>query len=123
MISDVDKVVMNILSMPILFKTKSQSPSSLLIDSGYLGSLEAITVGAIVDALQKFPEYVEIWLAWSNDKRTDSGWYFKRNNSESYIVGYYPAGKKFASTKYTDAYIAAANFIKREIEDIRESIL
>lgn len=115
-------IVEEIISIPVSFTNSNKSPADLLVASGYLESPEAITVDILADALRKSPEYIESWLIWSDDKRTDSGWYFQRKSGEDFLVGYYPARPDLPTTRYSDAYLAGANFVKLEIEEIRKAI-
>ncbi len=111
-------VIRRIISLPALFQQGGKTPVDLLRESGYLESPDSVSVDAVAEALRESPELVDRWLIWSENKRTDSGWYFERTESGDYIIGYFPAGK-VASQTFRDPYSAAAQFIKLEIEDIR----
>jgi len=59
----------------------------------------------------------------SEDKRSNSVWYFQQENEETFVVGFFDRknSKMNQLIKYTDRIEACAAFIKREIEDIRQS--
>ena len=97
----------------------NQSIYHLLESTGYFSNFDQINVAAIQSELKAHPDMIEEWLQWSENKRSNSGWYFKNENGTS-IVGYYSGSKDGNSIlKYSDLSEACATFIKNEIEDIR----
>ena len=81
-------------------------------------TLPIISIKDLLSALQSDPVQVESWLSWSDSKRTDSGWYFRHVQLGKFEVGYYPKQTGRELELYSDAYIACANYIKREVESI-----
>ncbi len=62
---------------------------------------------------------IEYWLAWSENRRSDSGWYFTKGEDGQYVVGYYPQRNGFKEIEFSDKFNACTAFIKKEIESIR----
>ena len=92
---------------------------SLLKDSGYFDAYESISEEDIRAALDGHTDCIGDWLLYSQDKRSDEGWYFQQKDGGGYIVGYFP-GYKEQPRQYSSSTDACAFFIKRESEDIRE---
>jgi len=117
-----DNTINNIIYLPEKFyKQRDVSIYSLLKESGYFELHNQIIEANIFDGLIKHPECIDQWLNWSADKRSSSGWYFKQNDNGKYVVGYFPLKENLETTEYLDEVEACAAFIKREIEDIRNS--
>ncbi len=114
-----------VVTIPAALSSGASAGSSfrdLLLDSGYCLFSRAITVGMLEGALREHPEQVENWLAWSDNKRTDSGWYFRRRGLGGVEVGYFPfrADRPSISFSEKEIFRACAQFIKFEIDDICE---
>lgn len=93
---------------------------TLLQETGYFELHSQILECDIHEAVTQHPECVHQWLAWSEDKRTDGGWYFQQDERGKYIVGLFaPEEGSSQRTEYSDANSACAAFIKHEIESIR----
>lgn len=104
-----------------LYSFEDKSFISLLKDTAYFELFDEIKRNMFLETLKKDPQYIKQWLRLSADKRCDSGWYFMEEKDE-HIVGYLDSGKgRINETKYSDIREACANFIFREIEDIRNS--
>jgi hypothetical protein len=117
-----DSAINNIIYLPGRFyKHKDVSIYSLLKESGYFELHDQISEANIFDELTKHSECIDQWLAWSANKRSSSGWYFKQNENGKYIVGFSPPNENLKVTEYFDIAEACAAFVKREIEDIRKS--
>lgn len=115
-------IIKEILFLPTKFYTdENNSVYSLLKEIGYFNVYDDIQEYDILKALSDYPECFENWLLLSENKRTTSGWYFKRNEVDRYVVGYFPAKGDLQHQEYADIKEACAAFIKREIEDIRMS--
>jgi hypothetical protein len=94
------------------------SMHALLMESGYVEAHQLVTEPAIYDALQMIPDCVEDWLSWSDDKRTSAGWFFRQTGIGTYEVACTPP-REGLTTDFSDALVACAAFIKREIESVR----
>lgn len=111
--------IKEILFIPKEFYTqRNVSIFSLLKETGYFELYNQISEAEIFDLVIQYPECIEYWLNWSENKRVNAGWYFKQNDDGEYIVGYFPPKSKL-DTCYTNINEACAAFIKKEIEDIR----
>ena len=96
---------------------RNLSPAAFITQSGYLGSEGNITAECLFKALRKDAGLVEDWLRWSEDKRTPTGWYFKKSG-ECYVVD---EVHRFSRLTFADPVQACAEFILREIGDIAET--
>jgi hypothetical protein len=101
-------------------KVKSESIYSLLKGTGYFELHHQVNEAIILDSLLANPECIQQWLAWSSDKRVDSGWYFKQRDDGKFEVGHQGQGDSGVA-EYTDIAKACAAFIKQEIEMIRKA--
>ncbi|MFH1830519.1 MAG: hypothetical protein ABH871_07070 [Pseudomonadota bacterium] len=118
---NLQRVVRNVLHIPRNFrKLGNISVHTLLKEGGYFEVYSLVSVGDIRASLISEPQCIEEWLLYSEDKRCSSGWYFMQTEKHSYIVGHYPSDNKLNVT-YDDSLDACADFIKKEIEDIRQS--
>jgi hypothetical protein len=103
-----------------LFARGNVSINVLLKETGYFEVHSQINEANISNELKKHPEYINHWLNWSNNKRTNSGWFFKQENNGKYVVGYSPEKPDLNHFEYSDLPEACAAFIKLEIEEIRK---
>jgi hypothetical protein len=101
-----------------LYESGNISIYSLLEKSGYFESRNQISEVDIYNELVGHPNCVHQWLRWSDDKRTNSGWYFKQNESGKYIVGYFSPDTNLKRVEYDDIARACAVFIKMEIDSV-----
>lgn len=112
----VDKVI----GLPFEFHNRGDvSARELLRQSAYFERHEEVTEDAIRESLSQHPECIDAWIQFSEDKRTDRGWYIKQECEDRYVVGYYPASTDRVARSCRDRAKACAAYIKREIEDIR----
>lgn len=94
----------------------------LLKETGYFEMHDQVSKESIHEALAQQPECIDEWMLYSQDKRTSSGWYLKKNDEDTYIVGYFAGkGGEAVQLKFIDRTVACAAFIKRECEDIRQA--
>lgn len=97
------------------------SAYDLAARSGYFEHHDGVGEQAISQRLRALPDLVDEWLAYSEDKRVGTGWFF-RSTSGRYEVGYYGgASGEHSSSVHEDRFDACAMFIKREMEAIRVS--
>lgn len=110
-----------IIALPSKFYSLGNiSMFNLLKNSGYFTTYNEIEESDIAKALAIHTEYIEDWINWSQNKRSD-GWFLERKDNSIYEVSYYYKGDIQESTVYTNLLAACAAFIKHEIEDIRTS--
>jgi hypothetical protein len=98
-------VVARTYSLPVEFKAR-----------GTVSVIQAsLTVDTVSMHLRQHPELIDAWLAYSEDKRTSSGWYVTQCSADSFEVGYYPKGERIF---IAGAATACAEFIVREVRSI-----
>ena len=116
-----DEVAAKIVTLPGEFhRLGNVSILSLLQATGYFEFHDQIAEEDIREALIRFPERVEEWIQYSEDKRTSSGWYVIQNDEGLYETGYISdACTPTKRVQYENVVDACASFIKHEIEDIR----
>ena len=114
-----------IIMIPIdFYKYGNVSVVSLLKKSGYFDSYNQITPGNIIPFLLENPAPVKDWIAYSEDKRSSEGWFFKKEAENIYTVGFFSLNEtEKVIEKYTDPITACATFIKNEAESIRVNAL
>lgn len=118
---NINDIIKEIAELPLKFyNVGNKSIFSLLKDSGYFEVYEKIDEQDIYRVIVQHPEFIKEWLLWSENKRTDTGWYFRQDNEGKYIVGYF-SNSSTSQSEYSDASLACAAFIKHEIEDIRSA--
>ena len=117
---NITDTVIDLIYIPRKFEDLGNvSIYSLLRDSGYFETYSEISESTIREGLRAHPETVEEWMRFSQDKRTNAGWYF-RPSRKGYEVGYFSRFQgDIKSTHYSDRTQACAVFIKNEIEEIR----
>lgn len=113
--------VVDVVHLPRNFhRLGNASMHALLKDSGYFSIHGQVTEHAILEALKAHPECVHDWMAWSEDKRSSTGWFFRRNGESAFEIAYFREyGDPSDVNEYSDATTACAAFIKREVETIR----
>ena len=117
-----NQVIESILSIPTKLYLEGIDASfyELLKQTGYFNLHNSIKVVDILDMLKRRPDFADNWLLLSENKRVNSGWYFKKRSDGKYVVGYHPQSSNIELCEYIDIKVACANFIKNEIENIRE---
>ena len=103
------------------YKEENKSIFSLLKETGYFELYNQVNESNIYECLILYPDCVTQWLEWSENKRSSSGWYFKKDTETKYVVGYFPDTKNLTPILYSDKFEACSIFILREIENIRLS--
>ena len=97
------------------YNLKNISFSALLSESGFHEMLSSVTENDILGELVKDSTLSDQWFLWSENKRTNSGWYLTNNRNDNYVVGYFPPNGEILN--FSNKLKACAAFIKREIED------
>jgi hypothetical protein len=98
------------------------SINALLKDSGYCDFYDQITEQDIYLALSRCSDCTGYWMQWSEDKRTESGWYIRLNETGKYVVGYFEKNSQLKEIEFDDLTKSCASFIKHELEDIRSRL-
>ncbi len=119
----ITNIIDELIHVPRRFNSiGTMSIYALLKETGYFEIHDQISVENIRDALTRYPECVDDWMLYSEDKRSSSGWYFKQVGDEKYIVGCLKGNKSYDSHgEYNNRLDACAFFIKHEIDNIRTS--
>jgi len=121
---EINSIINEILHIPKRFNAlgNNKSAYSLLKQTGYFEKREEVSESLIKVALGQHSGYVDLWLRWSADKRSSSGWFFNPNDHQKYVVAYSNLEKGVIERmEYNDIISACAAFIKREIESIAQS--
>lgn len=118
---EIHDIANKIVHLPRDFhKLGNVSMDSLLKQSGYFEVSDRIGEEDINKALVAYPDCIDEWMAWSEDKRS-SGWYIKKEEKGRYVVGHFSVQKdKENNFEYSDVRLACAAFIKREIADMKQ---
>lgn len=112
-------VVTRVCELPLQFRIRGTvSVVDLVAESGYQSDPTVLTVDAVVGHLRAYPDLMDAWLAYSEDKRASSGWFIAQLSDDTFEVGYYPEGEHIT---VTGRALACAEFIVREIVAIAAS--
>lgn len=114
---DEQEVIIKVIHFPRRFiDSKDTTLVSLIRESGCDKIHASISVSNIRDALNKSPECIDEWLAFSADKRTSSGWFFRLSSDDKYEVGFLSkSGVVSELTESADCFEVCAMFVKEEI--------
>ncbi len=107
-----DPVVERLSRLPADFYHGQKSMVQLIAESGINANPASLTVASILAYVTAYPELVEQWLRWSENKRVSSGWYFV-HRSGGYVVGFHPEGEVL---NIAQPELACAEFVVREIK-------
>ena len=104
-----------ICSLPAQFPTSGLSWVDLVHQSPLSTDQSRLTIGDLTEILRSSPDLVDLWLAWSQDKRSTSGAFFRQSGSR-YEVGYIGSeGGSQPSEFFEESARACAHFILREL--------
>jgi hypothetical protein len=113
---DMTNILLDIISLVHNFNIIGNvSMYSLLRQSGYFEVGSQVSKEMISDVLVQHPELLDEWIEYSEDKRSDHGWYIRRESDSTFKVGYRPNGD---SELFSNGIDACAAFIKFECESI-----
>ena len=87
----------------------------LLQKTSYLKVADQISEQDLYKGLAIHPDFISDWLEYSEDKRTDDGWYFKLSDRNKYLVGSVNESG-ITETEYNDKIEACAVFVKKELD-------
>jgi hypothetical protein len=94
---------------------RDRSLLATVADSGYAHVRSQLDQRVLAEFLTSHPQYVEQWLRYSGDKRTE-GWYVRATNA-AWEVGQYLKGQGYVGTMhFSSAETACAEFILRELD-------
>jgi hypothetical protein len=119
---DKTSVLEKIIFLPRNFyKLRNISIFNLLKQSGYFELYDQIDNADILQAVTENRDVINDWLTWSENKRVTEGWFFTKNENETYVVDYSPYDKNKKQIKFANAEEACCYFIKNEIDIIRNN--
>jgi hypothetical protein len=110
--------IIKICEIPIAFSRGKKSPFELALSSGFVFVRKK-------DSLEHIKQYIETrdslltwWQQWSDDKRTDRGYYLRLE--ERKVVGYFDSrkGGSIKEVVYNTAVEACSEFILLEVSSI-----
>ncbi len=115
------ELIFKLISLVRDFSQKNTiSIYELLRQSGYSKAAKQVSEQELYKALEGSPSFVNDWLQYSEDKRTNCGWYFKKGDEDKYLVGYVD-DISVTETEHNDKIKACAKFIKQELDFIISS--
>src|SRR5690554_8168704 len=108
-----EDITKKIIFLPRVFRNiMNKSIFELLEETGYFQVHSKISEEVIEKQLKKYPEYLNEWISYSEDKRGDSGYYIKREG-KIYIIGYLDKQGKIQILKKTNNKIGRASCRER----------
>ncbi len=116
------EIIKDICNIPVdCHEMGTISVYDLTKQSGYFENQNSISSEDIKKYLLLNTNIANEWLQYSEDKRTDSGWYFTKNDKHNkYIVGYLSNGNRCNETVFSNIVDACTMFILSELEVIRQ---
>ena len=108
---DENDVLSNVCRLALHYYTESQSPISLLQQSGYLSAPQAISCERVTVFLREHPELIESWKTWAEDAR--SAWCEQAEGGYRVFAG--PSAKPI---EFTDRFEAWAEVVVRNIRHL-----
>jgi hypothetical protein len=95
---------------------QNKSVLEVIAESGYNEIRSQIDSEALEkELLRSPPDVIERWQTYSDNKRTTSGWYIRKD--DRYEVGFYSNGRNVNVTFFEKWHQAFAHFIKHELEE------
>ena len=110
-----DPIVEGLCRLPVDFYRGQKSMADLVAESGIDVNPTALAVARILAYVTAYPELVEQWLRWSENKRVTPGWHFV-HRSDGYQVGFHPNGEVL---NIAQPEPACAEFVVREVKALR----
>ena len=104
-----------ICSLPAQFPTSGLSWVDLVHRSPLPADRSRLNSDDLSEFLRSNPDLIELWLAWSEDKRSTPSAFFRRSGPR-YEVGYIESGGGSQPSEFFDEPArACAHFILREL--------
>jgi hypothetical protein len=112
MSANTDFRLMAILRVAHLVSTGAEhiSVRDALTRTGYAGYRPSFGPADIASVLSRHPSLIEEWLAYSEDKRTEAGWYVLRDGEIGQVL------KPATQRSYPSIQEAVAQYIVRELD-------
>jgi hypothetical protein len=119
-----DALAVRLCNLPREFRrVRTKSIVQLLREYGYFEQHGELTREAIVEVLESDPFLIEDWIGYSADKRTSSGWFLLPNGRVGYLGRERHPTNILLQPVSNDLPSACAEFIIREVEDIRSGAM
>jgi hypothetical protein len=110
-----DAELLEICSLPTAFRKSGLSWHELVERSPYASNPKAFTEDLLASFLNVHSDLIELWLAWSADKRSTPSPFFRRSGSR-YELGYVERGGRFGPSEFFDQPARpCARFILQEL--------
>ncbi len=110
-------MIESLCRLPLAFRERrAVSYVDLLREIGYSAAEVPLSASELAGYLGEHPSLIDLWIAYSQDKRTSSGWYFERHGNKGYEVAHFPNGPRML---LDDSAQACAEFIIRELPELR----
>ncbi len=104
-----------ICTLPEQFPSSGLSWVDLVRQSPFPGNRDCLEEGHLADFLRANPEFIELWLRWSADKRATPSPFFRESDTR-YEVGYVTTGGGTEPSDFFDEpFLPCARFILREL--------
>jgi len=78
--------------------------------AGYAELRPSLTAAELRSVIADHPELIEQWMSYSEDKRTDGGWYIQRNGNIGRVL------KPASALQYASIQDAIAEFVMLELD-------
>ncbi|MBF0386172.1 MAG: hypothetical protein HQL27_09950 [Candidatus Omnitrophica bacterium] len=80
-----------------------------------------ITIENIENTLKKNPDYIDDWLLYSQNKRCTPAWYFVKQPTNVFVIGYLDSdGKKVSEKIMNNSITACAYMIRMEMDELNQ---
>jgi hypothetical protein len=104
-----------VCSLPRTFRAGNVSWRELVGRSPYSRNRSAFTEDRLASYLRGHPEQIDVWLAWSEDKRCSPSPFFRRSGSR-YELGYVEREGRFRPSEFfAEPTLPCARFILEEL--------
>ena len=118
-----EDVIAFVLQIPRRYAVGNDSPMSLLVQSGYIEHHAEIGEQRIRNELAGRPDLLGEWEQYSDDQRSDGGWFLARGDAGEFEVRYMEHCKIKTVLKYSTRVEACAAFVKNDLELVRRFFL
>jgi len=110
-----DEELREICSLPAAYKRSGLSWHDLVRRNPYTSDHDALTEQSLASFLTSHPDLIELWLGWSEDKRSTPSPFLRRSGSR-YELGYVERGGRFRPSEFFDEPATpCARFILQEL--------
>lgn len=108
-------VLERLAHLPLDFRSGELSPVALVAQSGFDPSRHVLSISIAREYLRQHPDLIDVWLGWSEDKRSSPAWGFQVHGSGASI---FYNGQPPVQQSFPTALDACAAFIVEEIRSL-----